>query len=224
MRGLSVELSTLVMAKAPRPGSAKTRLEPLLGGEGCAALQAELIGVVTAWAAAVSPGRAHVACGPDAGAVAEVAAWAAGGVEAFADGEGDLGDRLAAASGRVLDAAPGPLLVVGTDMPMLRERDGEAAAEQFDGGADVVLGPALDGGYWLVGLARPVSELFELGAEWGGQRVLERTLEIASGLGLRVGLLDERRDLDDPEDARALLADPALPDGVAGVLRRGGEG
>jgi glycosyltransferase A (GT-A) superfamily protein (DUF2064 family) len=91
-------VSALVMAKAPRAGSVKTRLEPLLGPGGCAALQAGLIEVVSAWAAEVAPGRAYVACGPDAPAVDEVAVHTAPAIELFADGEGDLGDRLAAAT------------------------------------------------------------------------------------------------------------------------------
>lgn len=210
------------MAKAPRAGSVKTRLEPLLGQEGCAALQAELIEVASAWAAEVALGRAYVACGPDTAAVDEVAARAAPGTELFADGEGDLGDRLAAATARVLAAHPGPLLVVGTDMPLLRKADAGAAERAFDEGADVVFGPAVDGGYWLVGLTAPLPALFELGEEWGGPRVLERSLALAAGLGVRTELLEERRDLDDPADARALLAQPDLPARVAELLRSGG--
>jgi len=213
-----MDVSALVMAKAPRPGSVKTRLEPLLGAGGCAALQAELISLTTGWAASVAPGRAYVACGPDAEAPAEVADHAAAGVEALADGPGDLGDRLALASARVLAAHPEPLLVIGTDMPLLRPADAAAAERLLSGGSDVVFGPALDGGYWLVGLTRPAPALFELGDAWGGPRVLERSLELAASLRLRAGLLDHRRDLDDAADARALLADPELPAGIADRL------
>lgn len=210
------------MAKAPRAGSVKTRLEPLLGREGCAALQAELIELASAWAAEVAPGRAYVACGPDAAAVDEVAARAAPGTELFADADGDLGDRLAAATARVLETHPGPLLVVGTDMPLLGEADAEAAERALEGGADAVFGPAVDGGYWLVGLTAPHPALFGLGEAWGGPRVLERSLALAAGLGLRTGLLEERRDLDDPADARALLAQADLPPRLAELLRAAG--
>jgi len=215
-------VSALVMAKAPRAGSVKTRLEPLLGPEGCAAIQAELIAVSSAWAVRVAPGRAYVACGPDAAAVDEVAAHAAPGAELFADGQGDLGDRLADATGRVLGNHPEPLLVVGTDMPLLRESDAAAADRALDQGADAVFGPAVDGGYWLIGLVTPLPELFDLGDEWGGPRVLERSLALAARLGARTELLEERRDLDDPADARALLSQPELPIRVAELLRSGG--
>lgn len=212
------------MAKAPRPGSVKTRLEPLLGPAGCAELQAELIGVTTRWAATVAPGRAYVACGPDADAPAEVALCVADGVEPFADAGGDLGDRLAAASARVLASHPGPLLVVGTDMPLLRGADAAAAEAAMRDGAAAVFGPALDGGYWLIGLTRSAPGLFGLGEEWGGPQVLERSLELAEELGMRVELLDARRDLDDPADAEALLAEPDLPPGLAELLRGGRPG
>ncbi len=212
-------VSALVMAKAPRPGSVKTRLEPLLGPEGCVALQAELIAVASRWAAAVAPGRAYVACGPDAAGPAEVGRHASPGVELFADGEGDLGDRLATATTRVLAVHPEPLLVVGTDMPLLRAEDAVAAEEALRAGAGAVFGPALDGGYWLVGLNRPAPALFELGEDWGGPRVLARSLAAAAELGLGTELLAARRDLDDPDDAAALLAEHDLPESVAELLR-----
>ena len=209
------------MAKAPRAGSVKTRLEPLLGDEGCAALQGELITATSTWAVTVAPGRAYVACGPDARAVDEVASRAAPGAELLADATGDLGDRLAAATGRVLAAHPEPVLVVGTDMPLLREADAVAAERTLDKGADVVFGPAVDGGYWLIGLVAPLPGVFELGEEWGGPRVLERSLQLAAALGAHSELLNVRRDLDDPADARALLAEPDLPAPVAELLRAG---
>jgi len=153
--------------------------------------------------------------------VDEVAVHTAPAIELFADGEGDLGDRLAAATARVLDAHPEPLLVIGTDMPLLGRADAETAERALAGGADAVFGPAADGGYWLVGLRAPHPAVFELRDDWGGPRVLERSLALAAGLGLRTELLDERRDLDDPGDARALLARPDLPARVAALLRPG---
>ena len=214
-------VSALVMAKAPRPGSVKTRLEPLLGPQGCAALQAVLISRAAQWAEAVAPGRAYVACGPDGSAVEEVAVHVPGGVALFADGCGDLGDRLAAATARVLREHSEPLLVVGTDMAVLTREHAREAEAALRGDADVVFGPALDGGYWIVGLRGAVPELFELGSEWGGPRVLQRSLALATGAGLSTELLGIERDLDDPADARALLARGELPDEVAGALRAG---
>ncbi|MGI8660342.1 MAG: TIGR04282 family arsenosugar biosynthesis glycosyltransferase [Thermoleophilaceae bacterium] len=210
--------SVLVMAKAPRPGAVKTRLAPLLGDDGCAALQATLIGVATRWAAAVAaPGGAYLAYGPDGAAEDELRPHVPDGVRLFPDGRGDLGDRLAAATARVLGERRDPLLVVGTDMATLTLAHARDAEVVLRGGADAVFGPALDGGYWMVGLARPAPELFELGT-WGGPDVLERSLELAAAAGLRAELLGFERDLDDVTDARALLEHPSLPAQVAEAL------
>jgi hypothetical protein len=206
------------MAKAPRPGSVKTRLEPMLGAEGCARLQAALIEAAAAWASEAAPGRAWVAYGPDGAREEELRPHLPGGVRSFPDCAGDLGDRLAAATSRVLNGCPEPLLVVGTDMPTLSRAHAREAEAVLRGGADVVFGPALDGGYWMVGLARPCPDLFELGGAWGGPHVLERSLEIAAARGLRAELLGAERDLDDASDARALAGHPRLPAPVAAAL------
>jgi len=207
------------MAKAPRPGTVKTRLEPLLGPEGCAALQAALIGTAARWArAAAAPGGAYVAFAP-ADAEGELRDLVGPGVTLIPDASGDLGDRLAGATGRVMAARPGPLLVAGTDLPALAAEHARAALAALDGGADVCFGPAADGGYYLVGLRRPAPELFALGDAWGGPDVLERSLALARAGGLRTALLGEERDLDVPADARAALEDPRVPAEVARALR-----
>jgi rSAM/selenodomain-associated transferase 1 len=207
------------MAKAPRPGAVKTRLVPLLGDHGCAALQAVLIGVVARWALAVArPGGAYLAYGPDGAGEEELRPHVPEGVRLFPDGRGDLGDRLATATARVLRERSDPLLVVGTDMATLTPAHAREAEVVLRGGADAVFGPALDGGYWLAGLARPAPELFDLGGAWGGAEVLERSLEQARAAGLRTELLGFERDLDDAADARALLEHPGLPPEIVAAL------
>lgn len=212
-----MSVSALVMAKAPRPGEVKTRLEPVLGAAGCAALQGAMIGVAARWAADIAPGAAYLAYGPDGASEAELAPHVPPGVELFADGAGDLGDRLAFATQKVLHARPGPLLVVGTDMPLLSAAHARAAEQALEE-ADVCFGPALDGGYWTVGLSRPQPEIFSLGGAWGGSRVLELSLARAAAAGLSARLLGEERDLDDESDARALLGEPALPGTIGELL------
>lgn len=216
-----MSLAVLVMAKAPRPGRVKTRLEPLLGPAGCAALQAALISTAARWAVKVAPDAAHLAYGPDGVDEDELHGLVPAGVRLFRDGEGDLGDRLAFATDRVLAQHRGPLVVVGTDMPLLSAAHARQA-EQALARADVCFGPALDGGYWLVGLKRPCPEIFGLGSAWGGPEVLERSLALARGAGLSTTLLGEQRDLDDADDARALLADLGLPAEVARALGSAG--
>ncbi|MDX6675219.1 MAG: uncharacterized protein QOH11_2637 [Solirubrobacteraceae bacterium] len=214
-----MEPAALVMAKAPRAGEVKTRLEPLLGPKGCARLQALLLARAARWAADVAPGAAFVAFTPGE-SLAEVGALLPAGTDLFSQEGADLGARLAAATGRVLAMHDGPLLTVGTDLATLEPRHAVAALDDLADGIDVTFGPAFDGGYYLIGLREPHPEVFALPSEaWGGPRVLELSLQAAAEAGLSLGMLRGERDLDTPADARAALADPRFPDDIAAALR-----
>ena len=207
------------MAKAPRPGEVKTRLEPLLGPDGCARLQAALLHRASAWAHGVAPGAAFVAYAPD-DALEETIQHVPAGTDLFAQEGAHLGARLAAATDRVLSMHPGPLLVVGTDLATLSPAHARAALDDLAEGCDVCFGPAFDGGYYLVGLAAPQPRLFALPADaWGSAQVLELSLEAAATAGLSFGLLRGERDLDTPADVRSALADPSFPGEIAALLR-----
>ncbi len=112
-------------------------------------------------------------------------------------GPGDLGERLAGVLGQ-LCSGERPVLAVGSDCPGLTATRIRAAAAAL-GVADVVLGPTLDGGYYLVGLREPHSELFE-DIPWSTAQVLEVTRSRAQAAGLKAELLEPARDLDTPED------------------------
>ena len=101
-----------------------------------------------------------------------------------------------------------PTLVIGTDLPWLNRRDLLAAIEMLQR-SDLVLGPAADGGYWLIGVS---SELLRRpahwplsGIPWGGEQVLASTLKQASDRGVSTLLLGERNDLDQLADLRPWL-------------------
>ena len=211
--------AALVMAKAPRPGEVKTRLEPLLGADGCARLQARLLARAARWAGAVAPAAAFVAFTPD-DALEEVGALVPAGTDLFPQEGEDLGERLATATARVLAMHDGPLLTVGTDLATLGARHAAAALDDLADGIDVTFGPAFDGGYYLIGLREPHPEVFALPSDaWGGPRVFELSLRAAAEAGLSLGMLRGERDLDTPADARAALADPRFPEDVAAALR-----
>lgn len=203
----------VVMAKAPRPGHVKTRLHPLLGPEHAATLQATLIAHtcdvahnVAAVYLAVEPASAH----------SEVDALTPPGVRVIGQVGADLGARMATAVDQVQAAGHAPVLVVGSDAPTLGpDRLREALVLLATPGVDAVLGPALDGGYYLIGLSTPVPEAFSIDAGlWGGPDVLAATRQALRAGGRSVRLLAPLRDLDTPEDAAALLADPELPRAV----------
>lgn len=211
--------AALVMAKAPRAGEVKTRLEPLLGAEGCARLQALLLARAARWAVDVAPGAAFVAFTPEE-SLAEVGALVPAGTDLFAQEGADLGARLAAATARAFAMHDGPLLTVGTDLATLEPRHAAAALDDLADGIDVTFGPAFDGGYYLIGLREPHPEVFALPSEaWGGPRVLQLSLQAAAEAGLSLGMLRGERDLDTPADARAALADPRFPEDIAAALR-----
>jgi rSAM/selenodomain-associated transferase 2/rSAM/selenodomain-associated transferase 1 len=197
------------MAKAPVAGRVKTRLQPAFSPADCADLQATLTRRTLAWAREVAPSAAFVAYDSP---------QEASGVEVLAQAPGHLGERLRAATDEVFARhGDGPLLVVGVDT-RLTSQHARAALAHLANGADVVLGPALDGGYYLLALAEPAPPgMFALGPEeWGGPDVLARSLAAARAAGLTPALLDPERDLDTPADARQMLDDPEL----APLLRR----
>ena len=181
-----------VFAKDPTRG--KQRLVPAVGVEGAAALARAFL----ADTLALVPAQRHL--------------WADGEVpgEIHARQEGrDLGARILHALRSELSAGARSVVVVGTDAPTLPRRLLEEAVERLDGGAcDLVLGPAADGGYYLVGAtgAGVLPSLF-LDIPWSSERVLRVTLTRAYAAGLRVHLLPWWYDVDTPEDLRLLRAD-----------------
>lgn len=195
------------MARHPTPGRCKTRLQPLLGPDGCACLQAELIRHTLACCPAE---RTTVAVGDG-----DLDGLLPPGMRAVAQEGAHLGERLAHA----VAATGTPATVIGTDLPSLRAADLEAAADAL-AGHDVVFGPAGDGGWWLCALRAPAPEVFAIDpALWGGDRVLEACVAAARGAGRRVAFLDERADLDTPQDATRLLEDATTPPAIAALLR-----
>ncbi|MEW2634317.1 TIGR04282 family arsenosugar biosynthesis glycosyltransferase [Streptomyces sp. NPDC048389] len=207
----------LVMAKPPRPGTVKTRLHPLLGPERCAQLQAELIRHTMELATAHTR-RSYLAYAPGDGGDA-ISTAVPVGVRLLRQRGEDLGQRLAASVTDAFTDGAGPLLVIGTDAPTLTADRLSAAFTALEY-HDVALGPALDGGYYLIGLRAPHTALFALDPDvWSTDRVLAATRALAHGEGLSTGLLRPLRDLDTPEDAAALLTDPALPTPIAALLQ-----
>lgn len=188
-----------VLAKAPIPGFAKTRLVPALGAEGAAVLQTALIAraVETACAAGVGPVTLWGA--PDDTHPAFAAAARERCVALRRQPEGDLGTRMLTA----IEAASGPALVIGTDCPALTVDHLRAAADVLRAGTDAVVCPARDGGYVLIGMHSPEPKLFA-DMPWSTPSVMAETRR-----RLRQFKLTWREpallwDIDTPDDLRRL--------------------
>jgi len=187
-----------VFAKYPQPGRAKTRLIPALGPDGAAALHDQMVRHTLARVGELLKHREVDArvwtAGSDPGAFAQHFRT---DLPCAAQSDGDLGQKMHAAFTHMLREADAAVLI-GTDCPDISSGLLSMALEGLQS-ADVVLGPATDGGYYMVGLRRPAPSLFE-GIEWSTSTVLAKTLERASVLGLSVQLLPMLSDVDEPQD------------------------
>ena len=190
----------VIFAKAPVPGSVKTRLIPLLGEAGAARLAQRMLAdtVENALAAGLATPELCATPHPDD------SAWLGhlpAGVRLSDQGPGDLGQRLAAAAKRVIDGGE-RILLIGTDCPELDgKRLGEAAFRLES--HDAMIHPARDGGYVLLGLARTDPSLFE-DIAWSTNTVAATTIARIEALGWSLFVGDTLNDIDDPADLAAV--------------------
>jgi len=200
----------IIFAKEPRPGQVKTRLSPPLSPAEAAQLYHCFIQDILDEMARVPEVRLALAFSPE---TAEVffRRLAPPGTNLFPQEGADLGDRMARAFARNFAAGFGPILLRGSDVPDLpAAMVSEATAVLAAGQAQMVLGPATDGGYHLVGLTEPQPRLFQ-GPIWSSSTVLTDTLRQARQLGLKVHLLPPWPDIDTCDNLRTFLhrASPA---------------
>lgn len=190
-----------IMAKAPIPGLAKTRLIPALGASGAARLQRRLTRMTVACALDAQLGPVTIWCAPDSRHRHFRALRRTTGVNLLEQPGGDLGDRMHAAF--CLQCARGPVIVVGTDCPVLRPEHLRVAARALIAGDDAVFYPAEDGGYVLVGLRAPQPTLFT-DMVWSTGSVMSDTRARARVQGLRVREYQTLWDVDQPEQLERL--------------------
>jgi rSAM/selenodomain-associated transferase 2/rSAM/selenodomain-associated transferase 1 len=204
----------IVFTRYPEPGRTKTRLIPALGAEGAAALQRGLtlhtLSVVDQLKAL---GRCSVEVRYEGGSHEQMQ-------DAFGVGrvykrqhQGDLGSRLHGAFVESFAKGAEGTLIIGSDCPSLKSDVLETAFAAMRS-HDIVLGPARDGGYYLIGLRRSCAGLFT-GVEWGSSRVHAQTMERAAAFGLSVHNLGVLHDIDEPDDLGK------LPTGLEALIRDG---
>lgn len=191
--------SLIVFTRYPEAGKTKTRLIPELGADGAADLSLELIGQVMRTVSSVSERESMDVSVLFTGCDEDRARHLAPGPYTYREQVGaDLGARMNAALAAAFDDGYDLAVIVGSDCPELSESIVFTAFQKL-ADADVVLGPAADGGYYLIGLRAPRPVLFE-GVEWGSGSVFDSTVGIAGEHGLSVATLPMLRDVDRPED------------------------
>jgi rSAM/selenodomain-associated transferase 1 len=195
------ESRLLVFLKAPRPGTVKTRLAATLGAaEACAAYQ-RLVGTLLRQLVALE--NVDLCFTPD-DVGSEIMPWAKPTWRLKPQGNGDLGCRLDRAFRRAFDEGAERVVIIGSDCPEVDASDIQAAWTALLS-HDVVLGPATDGGYWLIGLRAPQRELF-VDIPWSTDKVLRETQKRCGVAGLTTRLLRELSDVDTEADWRRFLA------------------
>jgi uncharacterized protein len=193
----------VVFTRYPIPGQTKTRLIPRLGAEGAAQIQRQLTEHTLAIVQdLMTLCRSQQAClGVDiwftGGDRALMQAWLGEQWHYVNQGGGNLGDRLIRAF-QSSDTGIAGTVVIGIDCPGITAQTLWNAFMML-GNHDLVIGPATDGGYYLIGMTHPIPDLFS-GITWSTDQVLAQTLAIAHRLDLTVAALEPLSDVDHPED------------------------
>lgn len=190
----------LVFLKQPRPGAVKTRLIPALGERGAADLYRALAEEEVRRTAPRESEYRRLFFYTPAEAAAEMEAWFPG--ETWRPQRGsDLGERMAAAFEEAFAGGASRVAVIGSDVPWVSRDHVREALRSLDD-QDLVLGPARDGGYYLLALDHPRPALFQ-GIAWSTPSVFAATVERAGALGLGVRILEPLPDIDTLEDLRS---------------------
>ncbi len=199
------DAALVIFGKAPIPGQVKTRLCPPLTQDEAATLQGSLVLDVVERSRSIEKAARldrFMACAPSCEHVFFKILQERQGVRLIDQVGEDLGQRMDQAFKEVFALGYKRVLLVGTDVPTLPASSyGQALSLLSD--HDLVLGPSLDGGYYLLGLKKPASALFT-DIPWSTDRVCSLTKAKAESLRLRIGLLPTCRDLDTIDDLLAL--------------------
>jgi rSAM/selenodomain-associated transferase 1 len=204
----------ILFAKAPVPGSVKTRLGSALGPARAAELHrafvADTIGKLREFID-LADIELHTDILTDA--------WKEAGVTRQLQTEGDLALKQVHALTEALRAGRPQVMILGSDSPTLPRTH---IQRLLDSTADMALGPCEDGGYYAIACRRTDPRMFA-GVEWSTRNVLEQTERAALACGLSVERGDVWYDVDEPEDLSRLAAEPELPYHTKRALRAKGE-
>jgi len=191
----------IIFTRYPIVGATKTRLIPALGEEGATELHRKMTEFTLVQA---QKSGASIDVRYTGGSQEEMRNWLGNEFHYTEQGEGSLGERMERAFSDHFSAGAERVVVIGCDCPTNRSatiRSAFAKLEKFP----AVIGPAKDGGYYLLGLTRPVPELFRL-SQWGTDAVFQETLAVANSTGLYIETLPLLGDVDYVEDIPPLIS------------------
>ena len=189
----------IVFTRYPEAGKTKTRLIPHLGAKKAADLQRQMTEYIVGRTRSLRvKGSLSLEIHFSGGSLLQMQDWLGAELAYRPQPEGDLGQRLQKAFSNSFQKGLERIVVIGSDCPEIDSHHLEQAFHQLTH-HDVVLGPAEDGGYYLVGISRVCAQLFQ-GIAWGTGQVFAQTAAIATQLGLSLATLETLRDVDRPED------------------------
>jgi uncharacterized protein len=188
----------IIFVKAPRPREVKTRLAEGIGPEAACEAYCELVDRVLDQVSSFRDVELRFA--PD-DAVKEVKPWLRANWTATAQGRGHLGERLTRTFADAFAEGCARVVAIGSDCPDLTARDVMEAWNALET-QEVVVGPASDGGYWLIGLNAQCDRIFEQ-IDWSTARVFDQTMERVKASGKSYHLLRQLTDVDTEYDWKA---------------------
>ncbi|TVQ51307.1 MAG: DUF2064 domain-containing protein [Phycisphaerales bacterium] len=192
----------IVFTRLPVPGRTKTRLIPTLGEDGAAELQDQMtrhtLDIARRWRRQAGQ-HAAIEVRFTGGSAEDMREHFGADFDYQDQGTGSLGQRMHRACTDTLRSQNDHVVIIGSDCPELTPLTLHRAFSALACSADLTLGPARDGGYYLIGMNRPQPNMFHR-IDWGTARVLAQSLDAGRAAGLRIALLDERDDVDEAED------------------------
>lgn len=204
---MSDRVALAVMARAPSDPRGKTRLLKALGVDEGTELRRAILLDTLEIVRRIRGAERVLVFAPETGG-AEMAALGGGEFRLLAQRGEDLGERLGHAFADLFALGYSAVAIIGSDLSTLPAEHVEVGIDALQRGGDpLVLGPALDGGYYFIGLRTNHPEIFH-GIPWSSANVLAATLSAAEVHGLSVTLIPAWRDVDSPEDLRRVLEPP----------------
>lgn len=194
----------ILMTRVPIPGRTKTRLMEVLSANECAQIhRCFLLDIFNTFKAVKEDMDIYITYTPK-DSLGIISKMIPEYITCFPQTGSALGERMFNSIDMLLNKGYKKVVLIGSDIPDIKSKDIMASFEILDS-KDVVLGPTLDGGYYLIGMKKAYEKLFDENIKWGNKSVFAGTVDIANKCGLKVGLASKYRDIDDKEDLLSFM-------------------